>query len=679
MRPPPFLISGALLFWAMYAELLVPAAVCGIILELPRWTGWRLEIKEAEVRKVWLLTCLILITVTLISFMDLGGLQMFSRSALYAPLIFFPLALVQAFHSRPVLEFQMLFLKPGRRISTIGGPPLAVNWLYLYLIVILISTGLQARGPLPLEGSALTLLEGSLFYLGVLVLLGLAFWKFRTAETSPIMWIALFILSGALGLIGSVGIKAAQEIIDREVVQFMMKRMQQNRDPFKTSTAIGQLEELKLYGHIVFRIRQLKGEHKQFLLAQNGYTVYRSPNWFSPRGGFDRVSPEPGGLNWRFGSNQNPSQILKIISPLEEGSGFLPLPATTSFLGPLPAGTLLKNRQGGLLVQGAPEWTQFFIEAGEQNFLQTPPTEADLSIPPHFIKLLGPTLNQLQLEQVAPPKISQHVEQFFEENFKYALKGTGPPKGRDPIDHFLNTSRAGHCEYFATAATLLLRAAGIPARYMVGYSVHEQDPATGEFVVRLRNAHSWTLAWIGGKWVEVDATPSAWIKIEDQQASSLEWIGDVWGSIKMFFIDWRWFQEDDQKFRNGLLVLLFGFILVLGWKVMRRTQFNRLQKFSNKIILGRQNSQRTPFSKIEDYLERNTSARRPDETYRNWFLRLAEERENEALQNDLEPMLARHYRLRFDPECDEALEEPRLQQDVEDWLREQEAINRNPS
>ncbi|MBT8330725.1 MAG: transglutaminase-like domain-containing protein, partial [Deltaproteobacteria bacterium] len=39
------------------------------------------------------------------------------------------------------------------------------------------------------------------------------------------------------------------------------------------------------------------------------------------------------------------------------------------------------------------------------------------------------------------------------------------------IENFLTRSRSGHCEYFATATVLLLRQAGIPARYARGYSV----------------------------------------------------------------------------------------------------------------------------------------------------------------------------------------------------------------
>ncbi|QPJ61216.1 MAG: transglutaminase domain-containing protein [Candidatus Nitronauta litoralis] len=679
MTPPPLLIGGALLFWGLYAEMIIPAALCAIIVESPRWTGWRLQISEPEVRRVWLLTCLILLSVMVFSFVELGGLLMFSRASLYSPLIFFPLALVQAFHAKSALEFKTLFLKSKEHLSLTGSRPLAVNWLYLYLILILISTGLQARGPATLGGGLTSLASGSRFYLGAAILLSVALWKFRPRGTSPVLWVVLFLISGAMGVMGNLGIHAAQEIIDREVIQFMMKKMQQNLDPYKTSTAIGRLGELKLYGRIVFRVKQFKGEDDQFLLAQNGYTVYRSPNWFSPRGGFRPIYPEANGWDWRFGPNTDFRQVLEVTRPLENGSGFLPLPINTSFLGNLPAGSLLRNQQGGLLVQSGPEWTKYTIKAGDENNLIGSPTDADLSIPPYLMGILKPALDQLQLNRVPVSTVPEHLRKFFKAGFTYQLKGTGAPEQVDPLDNFLNRTRAGHCEYFATATTLLLRAAGIPARYMVGYSVHERDPVNNQFIVRQRNAHSWALAWIEGEWVEVDTTPPSWIAFENEQASSLEWVGDLFGRLKMALVDWRWFQEKENNGHEPWLLMFTAFIFYLGWKIARRVRFNRKLKTSSQNNTSSQQIKRTPFSRIENYLENKVGPRHPDETYRIWLERVSEEAGNERLQEELERMLNEHYRMRFDPAFDKTDNEKRLQEEVDDWLGRQEDFSGSQS
>ena len=74
---------------------------------------------------------------------------------------------------------------------------------------------------------------------------------------------------------------------------------------------------------------------------------------------------------------------------------------------------------------------------------------------------------------------------------------------------FLFEKKAGYCEYFASAAVLLLRLQGVPARFVKGLSVGPQtDQGGGLHVVRDSDAHAWVEAWIPGEgWVEADPTP----------------------------------------------------------------------------------------------------------------------------------------------------------------------------
>jgi maltooligosyltrehalose synthase len=86
--------------------------------------------------------------------------------------------------------------------------------------------------------------------------------------------------------------------------------------------------------------------------------------------------------------------------------------------------------------------------------------------------------------------------------------------GRDSaLAQFLLEEKAGHCEYFATATTLLLRAAGEKARYVVGFSVQEKHPKTGEYLLRGTHAHAWCRVWNEqtGRWINVDTTPPTWV------------------------------------------------------------------------------------------------------------------------------------------------------------------------
>ncbi|HZW36756.1 MAG TPA: DUF3488 and transglutaminase-like domain-containing protein, partial [Candidatus Deferrimicrobiaceae bacterium] len=75
------------------------------------------------------------------------------------------------------------------------------------------------------------------------------------------------------------------------------------------------------------------------------------------------------------------------------------------------------------------------------------------------------------------------------------------------VREFLFSSRAGFCEHYATALALLLRASGIPARVAAGYLGGEWSDVGKYLIVRQSDAHAWTEARIGGRWVTMDATP----------------------------------------------------------------------------------------------------------------------------------------------------------------------------
>lgn len=82
--------------------------------------------------------------------------------------------------------------------------------------------------------------------------------------------------------------------------------------------------------------------------------------------------------------------------------------------------------------------------------------------------------------------------------------------GEDPIEHFLFTSHAGHCEYFAAAMTALCRSVGINARMIAGYLAAEYVEGSGHYIVRKSNAHAWVEAEAApGVWRRYDPTPPA--------------------------------------------------------------------------------------------------------------------------------------------------------------------------
>ena len=97
----------------------------------------------------------------------------------------------------------------------------------------------------------------------------------------------------------------------------------------------------------------------------------------------------------------------------------------------------------------------------------------------------------------------------FLSRYSYSLDFR-PPEGRgDPVLHFLTAERKGHCELFASAAVLLLRSMGLPARYVTGLVCEELHPYSQYYIARASNVHAWGEVYLSDekRWVLVEATP----------------------------------------------------------------------------------------------------------------------------------------------------------------------------
>jgi protein-glutamine gamma-glutamyltransferase len=101
------------------------------------------------------------------------------------------------------------------------------------------------------------------------------------------------------------------------------------------------------------------------------------------------------------------------------------------------------------------------------------------------------------------------IETFLRSRFTYTLELTGKP-GDDPLPHFLFETHAGHCEYFASAMTIMLRTLGIPSREVNGFLPGEFNDLAGDYIVRASDAHSWVEVYFPATgWVTFDPTPAA--------------------------------------------------------------------------------------------------------------------------------------------------------------------------
>jgi protein-glutamine gamma-glutamyltransferase len=94
---------------------------------------------------------------------------------------------------------------------------------------------------------------------------------------------------------------------------------------------------------------------------------------------------------------------------------------------------------------------------------------------------------------------------FHDGPFVYTL--TPPLLGRDPVDEFLFETHRGFCEHYAAAFVTLMRAAGVPARVVIGYQGGVYNPTGNYLIVRQADAHAWAEVWLQpAGWTRVDPT-----------------------------------------------------------------------------------------------------------------------------------------------------------------------------
>ena len=104
---------------------------------------------------------------------------------------------------------------------------------------------------------------------------------------------------------------------------------------------------------------------------------------------------------------------------------------------------------------------------------------------------------------------------YLHRNFEYTTRMVAPDAGEDPIDMFLFRTKAGHCEYFASAMTAMSRSIGLDARVVTGYMATEFDESAGVYTVRQSDAHAWVEVKLSnGQWVSYDPSPPDDLAVE---------------------------------------------------------------------------------------------------------------------------------------------------------------------
>ncbi|HVS62560.1 MAG TPA: transglutaminaseTgpA domain-containing protein [Thermoanaerobaculia bacterium] len=160
------------------------------------------------------------------------------------------------------------------------------------------------------------------------------------------------------------------------------------------------------------------------------------------------------------------------------------------------------------LVQPPPRAISYSVQVGVPDEVPPPPGEGR---PELDLTGLTPAIADLARRvagEGSPLQRAQSIERHLTGNYGYTLDFVGRD-GEQPLEEFLFTHGSGHCELFASAMVLMLRAEGIPARFVTGFLGSEPSPM-GYHIVRQGNAHAWVEAYLPTiGWRTFDPTPAA--------------------------------------------------------------------------------------------------------------------------------------------------------------------------
>jgi len=683
MKTPPFLLGAAVLFWAWQTGFLLPGILMALVLEGARWVKLRWDFSEQDFTRIWLFCSLLLLASVVYAFTTNQGPSDFrglfisptlvaQRNAGLAtarttaavlrwlPMLLFLFVAAQIYSTRegvPLEVISMILRKRWKKARQLGHtvPGRNVNLTFPYFTLCLFAASVHVS-------------ETSAFFWGLCALLAWALWPQRPRRFAPAVWILSLGSAISLGYLGQRSVGQLQRYLGNLNPQWLQSSTRRGFDPNRSRTAIGHLGRLKTSAKIVLRV-QAKTRPVAGLLRAATYRTYtRQQTWISvtDESDFQIVHEENTNREAYVLLPSNKNSVANIACYLPEGTGVLPLPQGSSRLEHLFAYTLKTNELGTVWVEG-PGLVIFDAIYGPGISSDAGPDALlDTDVPPQEIPALDQVIEELHWQDQNPAQKVRTLNAFFLNHFAYSTWQDQPARRRatndTPLTRFLLRQRSGHCEYFATAAVLLLRRANIPARYAVGFAVHE---GTGsKFIVRERDAHSWCLVWDQEKkvWQEFDPTPGTWVQTEAQRASPFQAWADAWSWVAFQFAKLRWGQTNLRQYVLWAMVPVLAFLL-----------FQIIFQSGRRRRAGQSRAERpappwpgldSEFYELERILAGRGLPRNATEPLSEWLKRTLKTPALATSSDPLQNLLRLHYRYRFDPRGLSPLEREQLRRDA---------------
>jgi transglutaminase-like putative cysteine protease len=508
----------------------------------------------------------------------------------------------------------VFLLAPPRLVPAWGLPATIVSVLAL--------AGLNPA-PAGYGGTRLAFLAGvdrngfaEVYLVGVVVVAG-ALWTAAFAGTGP-RWslrmvatiVTTVVLAVALAASGVVGLPVAQPYVEKTVVDALGG----GTTGLSGESRLGEIGALSLSRRRVLDLQSSRREGGSWRLASEVFTRFDGRSWTNdtpPGRTVDILRPEPppahGRLlshlgSWFPGPERDPeppgpeAEELRITqAAVDDWPLLLPrrvrsVTARASLLN-LDRFDLVRRPQGlplaqyGAIVAGTPP-----LDRATSPGLSAEERAESLSLPQSVDARVRALAARLGARAASPRERLALTVGHLQTGYRYTLEPGPFRPGGDPLAEFLFEKKAAYCEYFASAAVVLLRLQGVPARFVKGLSVGPQtDMGGGLHVVRESDAHAWVEAWMPGEgWVEADPTPPGQFAAARPAPSRLHrWaehlragVAGAWARLveagPLSFVRWLGGEIVDlagRAYRQPVLrlVVVLAVLVTVAWRRLRRS------------------------------------------------------------------------------------------------------------
>jgi len=623
MRVPPLLLGAALAFWGWRSGNYAAAAALALLAEAPHAAPWRIELRPIDFSRI-ADSCTVFFAGLLVwlfaTLEEPRTARAVLTTLLWLPAVLMPILLAQRFSAAGRLPLSALFryLRKLKEREPSTPDPL-IDLSGVYFAVCVVAAGIPNK-------------RDEFFYVAVVVLVAWALAAARPKHAARGAWAALVIAAAGAGYAAHSGLAELQASIENWVSDWVMRGIA--ADPYRTSTDLGSVGRLKEVETILLRVYASPQDAERLkLLHRSSFTTLAGTSWIARNAPMAPLQAEADGTTWRIAPAE-PQHRARIVTRLEDGKALLALPAGTVRLSGLPAASVRRNVFGATLADLGGDWAPYVAETGAAEDY-APPRAEDLQIPERERAAFLRLHEILSLKEISQAQVVARIRSHFA-SFSYSTYREAPaPAGTTPLADFLERSKSGHCEYFAAATTLALRAGGIPARYATGFAMVEHSELEGAYVVRARHAHAWTRAFVDGRWVDVDTTPPTWIAEEEKRKPAWQGLMDL-----VRWATYRWSQRGALEGGPGAYALVALLAGVLAWRILRGKRGARL-------AAGEPSRRAHPGDDSELYaLEPLLAARfRPratGETLHAWVSKMS--------HPEMQDLVSLHYRYRFDPQ-----------------------------